>query len=41
MKKVILAILIVFGLISTSFSYGVATQVSSGSFPPPVLQLAP
>ncbi|MEY8765720.1 MULTISPECIES: hypothetical protein [Francisella] len=40
MKKVILTASIVLSLISTGFSYGIATQVSSSSFPPPVMQLA-
>lgn len=40
MKKVILSTAVTLSLVSTGFSYGLATQVSSGSFPPPVMQLA-
>ncbi|WP_281062962.1 hypothetical protein [Francisella sp. LA112445] len=41
MKKVILTTVIVLSLISTGFSYSAFDQVSSSSFPPPVMQLAP
>ncbi|MED7818320.1 MULTISPECIES: hypothetical protein [unclassified Francisella] len=40
MKKVILSTTVTLGLVSTGFSYDIATQVSSSSFPPPVMQLA-
>ncbi|WP_268746173.1 hypothetical protein [Candidatus Francisella endociliophora] len=40
MKKVILTSAIVLSLVSTGFSYGIATQVSGNSFPPPIMQLA-
>ncbi|MED7820381.1 MULTISPECIES: hypothetical protein [unclassified Francisella] len=40
MKKVILSTVIVLSLISTGFSYSAFGQVSRGSFPPPVMQLA-
>ncbi|ASG67632.1 hypothetical protein CDV26_03830 [Francisella halioticida] len=39
MKKIILTAAVILSLVSTSFSYGLI-QVSSGSFPPPILQLA-
>ncbi|WP_257786352.1 hypothetical protein [Francisella uliginis] len=40
MKKVILTTVVILSLTSTGFSYGALGQVSSGSFPPPVMQLA-
>ncbi|MED7818327.1 MULTISPECIES: hypothetical protein [unclassified Francisella] len=40
MKKTILTAVILFGLISTGFSNSIGYEVSSASFPPPVLELA-
>ncbi|WP_263478751.1 hypothetical protein [Francisella sp. SYW-9] len=40
MKKAIFSILILLSLNSAGYSYGLANQVSSDSFPPPIMELA-
>ncbi|MED7818326.1 MULTISPECIES: hypothetical protein [unclassified Francisella] len=39
MKKVILTTVVVWSLVSTGLSYGIQGEVSSESFPSPVMEL--